>query len=54
MYINFTQIDKLQQVVESITTSNLDVDTFKCLNHNQRNYLRNQIVRTLDEMLNLE
>ena len=54
MYINFKQIDKLQQVVESITTSNLDVDTFKCLNHNQRSYLKNEIVRTLDEILNLE
>ena len=53
MYINFNQINKLAEVCNSITTSNLDVDTFKCLNENQRTYLRNEIVRTLDELMNL-
>ena len=54
MYINFKQIDELEKVVNSITCSNIDTDTFKCLNENQRSYLRNEIVRTLDAMLNLD
>ncbi len=54
MYINFKQIDELEKVVNSITCSNIDTDTFKCLNENQRSYLRNEIVRTLDVMLNLD
>jgi len=54
MYINFKQIDKLENILNSITTSNIDVDTFKCLNENQRSYLRNEIIRTLDTMLNLD
>jgi len=54
MYINFKQIDKLEQIVDSIACSNIDTDTFKCLNENQRSYLRNEIIRTLDTMLNLD
>ena len=54
MYINFKQIDKLAEVCNSITTSNLDVDTFKCLNENQRTYLRNEIISYMDKILNLD
>ena len=54
MYINFNQINNLEKVVNSIACSNIDTDTFKCLNENQRSYLRNEIVRTLDVMLNLD
>ena len=54
MYINFKQIDKLENILNSITTSNIDVDNIKDLNENQRTYLRNEIVRTLDTMLNLD
>ena len=53
MYINFKQIDKLENILNSITTSNIDVDNIKDLNENQRSYLRNEIIRTLDTMLNL-
>ena len=54
MYINFKQIDKLENILNSITTSNIDVDNIKDLNENQRSYLRNEIIRTLDTMLNLD
>ena len=54
MYINFKQIDKLENILNSITTSNIDVDNIKDLNENQRTYLRNEIIRTLDTMLNLD
>ena len=29
MYINFKQIDKLENILNSITTSNIDVDNIK-------------------------
>ena len=54
MYINFKQIDQIENILNSITTSNIDVDNIKSLNENQRSYLRNEIVRTLDTMLNLD
>ena len=44
MYINFKQIDKLENILNSITTSNIDVDNIKDLNENQRTYLRNEII----------
>ena len=53
MYINFKQIDKLEKVVDSIACSNIDTDTFKCLNENQRTYLRNEIISYMDKILNL-
>jgi hypothetical protein len=53
MYINFKQIDKLENILNSITTSNIDVDNIKDLNENQRTYLRNEIISYMDKILNL-
>jgi len=53
MYINFKQIDKLENILNSITTSNIDVDNIKDLNENQRTYLRNEVISYMDKILNL-
>ena len=54
MYINFKQIDQIENVLNSITTSNIDVDTIKDLNENQRTYLRNEVISYMDKILNLD
>jgi hypothetical protein len=54
MYINFKQIDQIENILNSITTSNIDVDTIKDLNENQRTYLRNEVLSYMDKILNLE
>ena len=53
MYINFKQIDQIENILNSITTSNIDVDTIKDLNENQRTYLRNEVLSYMDKILNL-
>ena len=53
MYINFKQIDQIENVLNSITTSNIDVDDIKCLNENQRTYLRNEVLSYIDKILEL-
>ena len=53
MYINFKQINKLENILNSITTSNIDVDNIKDLNENQRTYLINEIISYMDKILNL-
>jgi len=54
MYINFKQIDQIENVLNSITTSNIDVDNIKDLNENQRTYLRNEVLSYIDKILNLD
>jgi hypothetical protein len=54
MYINFKQIDQIENVLNSITTSNIDVDNIKSLNENQRTYLRNEVISYMDKILNLD
>jgi hypothetical protein len=54
MYINFKQIDQIENVLNSITTSNIDVDNIKSLNENQRTYLRNEVLSYIDKILNLD
>jgi len=54
MYINFKQIDQIENVLNSITTSNIDVDNIKGLNENQRTYLRNEVLSYIDKILNLD
>jgi len=53
MYINFNQIDQIENILNSITTSNIDVDNIKDLNENQRTYLRNEVISYMDKILNL-
>ena len=53
MYINFKQIDQIENILNSITTSNIDVDNIKDLNENQRTYLRNEVLSYMDKILNL-
>ena len=53
MYINFKQIDQIENVLNSITTSNIDVDNIKDLNENQKTYLRNEVLSYMDKILNL-
>ena len=54
MYINFKQIDQIENILNSITTSNIDVDNIKDLNENQRTYLRNEVLSYIDKILNLD
>ena len=54
MYINFNQIDQIENILNSITTSNIDVDNIKSLNENQRTYLRNEVISYMDKILNLD
>jgi len=54
MYINFKQIDQIENVLNSITTSNIDVENIKSLNENQRTYLRNEVLSYIDKILNLD
>jgi hypothetical protein len=54
MYINFKQIDQIENILNSITTSNIDVDNIKSLNENQRIYLRNEVISYMDKILNLD
>tara|TARA_Y100000114_G_scaffold120131_1_gene115036 strand:+ start:287 stop:451 length:165 start_codon:yes stop_codon:yes gene_type:complete len=53
MYINFKQIDQIENILNSITTSNIDVDNIKDLNENQRTYLRNEVISYMDKILKL-
>ena len=53
MYINFKQIDQIENILNSITTSNIDVDNIKDLNENQKTYLRNEVLSYMDKILNL-
>ena len=53
MYINFKQIDQIENVLNSITTSNIDVENIKSLNENQRTYLRNEVLSYIDKILEL-
>lgn len=54
MYINFKQINQIESILNSVTTSNIDVDNIKDLNENQRTYLRNEIISHMDKILNLD
>ena len=53
MYINFKQIDQIENILNSITTSNIDVDNIKSLNENQKTYLRNEVISYMDKILEL-
>ena len=54
MYISFNQIDQLEKTINSIVTSNLDVNTHSDLRENEKEYYRNAIVNTIDKILNIE
>ena len=54
MYISFNQIDQLEKTINSIVTSNLDVDTHLDLREREKEYYRNAIVSTIDKILKLE